>query len=104
VNDPVYLSGVLTVSKADAADRSKMPVIGFIAAKLSPTTCTLQSENEMDGFIGLIPQQRYWIAVGGGISATLPPSDGSSVEQEAGIAVSSTILNIMLGMSPEQNV
>lgn len=104
VRDAVYLSGTLAVDKADATDRAKMPAVGFVVQKPTATTCILQDRGELSGFVGLTPQARYFFSTGGAISTSAPTPNGASVEQQAGFAVSATILDIELGTSPEMDV
>lgn len=88
------------VALADASDATKMPAIGFVATKPTATTCDVQSDGELDGFVGLIPGTRYWFdqTTPGGIRASVPTHP--AVEQQAGFAKTTTILKIQLGVSP----
>lgn len=101
VRDAVYISGPGAADLTDASNPAKMPAIGFIATKPTPTTCTIQDEDELAGFSGLTPGARYYFSQStpGGITTTAPTAPG--VEQQAGHAKDATTLKVELGVSPE---
>lgn len=106
VRDAVYLSGAGAVDIADATNRSKMPAIGFIASKPTATTCILQDEDELSGFVGLTPGAIYYAdpTTPGGITTTKPdPIVDGHVAQQVGIAKSATVLKIEISVPPPVN-
>jgi len=100
----VYQSASGTVALADASNPAKMPAIGFIASKPTTTSCVLQDEDELSGFVGLTPDAVYYAdpASPGGITTTQPslPGDAGKVAQQVGVAKSATVLRITIATSP----
>jgi hypothetical protein len=84
VRQLVYQSGDGAVDLADASDPAKMPAIGFIASKPTATTCVIQDEDELGGFVGLTPDVPYYAdpATPGGITPTLPDVLAGEVVQQ----------------------
>lgn len=90
----VYSSGSNACAAANAADPAKRLAIGFVRSKPAATTAEVQFDNELDGFVGLIPKAIYYMAeVDGEITAT-PPTTAGSVVQPVGYAKNATTLVI----------
>lgn len=93
VNDVVYVSGVDQVDGADAsAGSSKIPAIGFVTSKPTPTTAVVQYAGLLPNtFAGLVPGTAYYLGLSPGTivpAGTLFPP-GSTVQQ-VGVARSSS--------------
>lgn len=95
IRDAMALTGADTVDKADSNDPARLPAIGFVKAKPSSTTCTLQYDGEMGGFSGLTPGITYFLdeVTPGAITATAPTASGGNV-QAVGFARNPTTLVI----------
>lgn len=97
VRDLVYSSGVNSVDKADADDAGKRPAVGFVRSKPSTTTCIVQYDGELTGFVGLTASDiMYMSETAGAITATAPTASGSSV-QEVAFARNATTIAIEIG-------
>lgn len=94
VGDPVYITGSGTADEASATSISTAPCIGFVTAKPTTTTAIVQVNGFLSGaFAGLTPGSTYFLAVGGGITAT-PPDTVGNIIQKVGVAVTATELLI----------
>jgi hypothetical protein len=101
VFDCVYIrgdldpSGKYRVGKADPYGL-KMPAVGVITEKTSPTECVFQWIGELGGFPGLISGKTLWVGLDGKLTHTMPSSP--AYQQCMGAAVSSTtvLLNNVL--------
>lgn len=100
VRQCMFVAGLGLLGIADATDPAKMPAVGLIKSKPSPTTCTIADAGDLDGFVAL-PAGRVFVGVAGGLAAA-PPAAG--VEQQAGFSLSGQRLKISLGVSPEVGV
>lgn len=91
LRDAVYVSGAGIVNKADASLVAKTPAIGFVSA----LSGLVQTEGEMDGFSGLVPNTLYYLSpvTPGAITATAPTTLGHVV-QALGLAKTATVLII----------
>jgi hypothetical protein len=100
VTDGVFSTSDLAVDLVDPTNVLRTPAIGFIDSKPTATTCTVRKAGELAGFTGLVAGTRYFFSATspGKIAATAPSHP--NVEQQGGIAVSATILDIQLGASP----
>lgn len=101
VGDFVYAVADGTVAKADITDWDKMPAIGCIISKTSPTQCTVQTANIVSLYSGLSVGKVYFLGPNGRPVVPRPvPAPGSSIFlQSVGFAVSPTTLMIGLGSS-----
>lgn len=83
VGDAVALSGANTVDKANAADPTRRPAIGYVASKPTATTCVVVSYGELTVFGGLVAGRIYYLsdAVPGGSTITAPSASGSTVQR-----------------------
>jgi len=100
VGQIVYLTGAAgpAVDAALAAHPSSTyPAIGFISLKMSPTTCTVQTDGELAVFAGLTPGAIYYVdpVTPGAITST-PPSASGHVVQKVGQAKDATTILINL--------
>lgn len=93
------IAGVPQVASAAASDAAKMPAVGAIVAKPTPTTCTVQRFGRVDvsgtGAV-LTPGARYFVGFSGEPvspppTAALSPT-GYVLLQPIGVATSATIL------------
>lgn len=70
---PVYITGpavggVYQVSSADADDPAKMPAIGFIESKPTPTTCIVRTSGVLLGIVvGLTVNKPVFVGPAGSI-------------------------------------
>ena len=95
----VYSSAADTVDVADSTI-SKGPCIGFGSALLPGGKLLVRSEGLLDGFVGLVPGETYYLDpnVHGAITNLYPPGPYApgTVQQEVGTAFSVTELKITL--------
>ena len=78
VKDFVYItgpaiSGIYQVARADVTDYNKLPAVGVVIEKPTPTTCKIQWQGEVTVFTGLTPHKVYFLATTGQIT-DVPPS------------------------------
>lgn len=85
-------SGVLSMRKADATDTTK-PCNGFVkvAVAMGDAGVFFGSGQANDQVSSLTPGTTYYLAVGGGLTATAPSTTGQGVQQ-VGTALSATEL------------
>ncbi len=97
VNDAVYITGADAVDQADASGAATSPAVGFVRFKPTATSCIVQSDGELSGFIGLTPGAIYYLSDSavGAITATAPTTSGSTV-QPLGFARNATTLVILV--------
>jgi len=96
VGKAVYVTGPKVgeryqVTTADPSDSTKMPSVGVIIEKSSPTECVVQALGEMVGIVtGLTPGRLVMIESDGSIGHTLPvPGVGATARiQYIGTALS----------------
>lgn len=93
VGDAVYGTGPDSVDRAQANSISTVPAIGFVLAKPTTTTASVQYFGEVAGFSGLSTGSTYYLSdtVAGGITTTAPSTTGFIV-QKVGFAKDSTTL------------
>lgn len=99
VGDLVRVSTTGTVTKADITDWNKMPAVGCIVSKSSPTSCVIQTGNQVSLYTGLIPGKVYFVGFNSRPVYPRPiPAPGSSIFiQSIGLAVNSTTIMIAPG-------
>jgi hypothetical protein len=98
VGDCVYVTGdavggFYQVSKSDPRDQTKMPSIGIITVKKSPTECRVQFIGEVHSvYVGLIPRSTLFVGSNGRLSETPPDAlvGGYAFVQPMGTAASSS--------------
>lgn len=103
VGDCVYITGdsiagFYQVTKADPSDQSKMPSIGIITIKKSPTECRVQFIGEVSNvYVGLTPRSTLFVGSTGRLSDVAPvPSLGDyAFVQAMGSVVSSTVIVLL---------
>lgn len=92
VGDFVYVTSADAVAKADPMNGSKMPAIGVIERKASPTRAFVRFGGAVVGFAGLAPGGRYFVGATGAASLTPPPGPGRRYVQHVGVAITPTTL------------
>ena len=91
------INGKWRVHTANPEDFTKMPAIGVLISKSTPTVGVACILGPCDIFSGLTPGTNYMVNAGGGLTPTVPGTSttGSFWGQHLGVAVRSTTL--MLG-------
>lgn len=98
LGDVVYMNGPLNdVRGVDLTDFNKMPVVGSIVEKPTPTTCVVQTSNILSGiYTGLTPGKIYYAGIGANPKPVYPAPIPGAAEtifiQPIGIAVNSTTI------------
>ena len=100
VGDAVYISGprvgnLYQVDKADITDPMKIPAVGLIVSKRSPTEASVRWEGPIEGiFTGLVPRRVYYLNTSGTIDLVVPaPGLGQSLYvQRLGVALAADVL------------
>lgn len=101
VGDPVCMRDEMTVSgrwrveKADCLYRDKMPAVGILISKSTPTTGVMRRVGPVEGiFSGFDVKEKTFIGKGGGVVQPPPiPDPGETVRmQRFGLVVSNDIL------------
>jgi hypothetical protein len=97
VGDAVQITGADAVDEADASVPADRPVIGFVQAKPTATTCILHYYGDLGVFSGLTVGATYYLSdtTPGAITTTAPTTVGSIV-QEVGFARNSTTLVVFI--------
>lgn len=105
VRQLVYQSGDGAVDLADASDPLKMPAIGYIVSKPTPTTCVIQDEDELGGFVGLTPDVPYYVSptTPGDHTPTLPDVLAGEVVQQVNTPKTAAIIRIEISTPPPVN-
>lgn len=96
LGNAVYVTGpavgdVYQVATADPRDAAKMPALGVIVEKTSPTECFVQSLGELKGsYTGLSPGRLVMVEIGGTLGQTFPTAlpGGTARVQYLGTALS----------------
>ena len=104
VGDLVYISGNIVggdyqVQKIDPTTGAKMPAIGVIVAKLTPTRAVVQREGAVKGvYTGLVAGKVYFAGANSQPSVTCPTPGygGAMYVQPIGIALDSNVLQLTL--------
>jgi hypothetical protein len=107
VGDCVYVTGdsigeFYQVTKADPADQTKMPAVGVIIKKYSPTECRVQFIGEVKNvYVSLSPRSTLFVGANGRLNGVppLPVSGGYVFIQAMGTVVSSTVVVMMPSLS-----
>lgn len=92
LRDVVYLTGDLTVDKADNSAIATTPIVGIVIDKPTNTTATLVFFGIVTGFTGLTPGTDVFLGTNGGIIVPPLPTTSGTVIQKIGQVVSSTTL------------
>ena len=94
----VYLSGSESVRTVDIDDLGKMPAVGIVISKGSPTTCVVQVTGEVDA-TGLTPGPQY-VGTSSTPVGTRPANPGAGLRniQFIGTAISAT--RLLLTVTP----
>ena len=95
IRDEMTVTGRWRVEKADALSRDKMPAVGVIVSKTTPTTGIVRIVGPIDGmYSGMTVGEKVFIGKGGGIIQPAPiPLEGESVRmQRFGLVLSPNVL------------
>lgn len=92
----VYLSAADTVDRADANNATAVPAIGFAREKLSATQAVVQYNGELDGFVGLVTGDTYYLSEIAGQVTNVAPTDTGAIVQEVGFARNPTTMVIKI--------
>jgi hypothetical protein len=65
VLDLVHVAGESEVRLCDPRDRSRMPAVGAVVAKLSETIAVVQVDGEIDGYVGLSSGRTHFVGADG---------------------------------------
>ncbi len=84
------VNGKWRVHTADPSDFSKMPAVGILISKSTPTVGVAKILGTCDIFTGLMPGVNYMVGAGGTLVETVP--NGLFWGQHLGIAVTTTML------------
>jgi len=101
VGDLVFAAGPnRTVDLADPVNMTKMPVIGIVSSKPTPSSCIVQTTGIATGLSGLTAGQYVFIGRNGRPTMTSPtPALGETlVHQPLGIAIDSTSMVLCLSI------
>lgn len=97
------VGGVPQVAAADCRDLAKMPIIGVIVSKSSPTECVVQRTGRIDfaPYAPLTPGARYFVGDAGEPVTPAPtPAPGSYVIiQPVGVALSDSFIEFQPSMT-----
>jgi hypothetical protein len=88
------IGGVYQVAKADITDYSKLPAVGVVIDKPTPTTCKIQWQGEVTIFSGLIPHKIYFLDTLGQASDIPPTPTTNLFIQVLGTALDTNVLLI----------
>jgi hypothetical protein len=107
VGDLVHVSGPvqdgqISVTKVDITEYAKMPSIGVIVSKLSPTRCVVQMEGEIKGvYSNLSPGRIYFVGLSGQPVAAppTPAPGGKAYLQPVGVALGEDVLALKLHLN-----
>lgn len=96
VGDLVYITGpmsggALQVDKVDPTQLLKMPAIGVVVDKSSPTTCTFVTSGPVQVLTGLTPNARYYVGADGR-PTSVPPTARPLFFQVIGVALENETL------------
>jgi hypothetical protein len=95
--DAVYLSASGTVDKATSYE-DESPCIGFISALLPLNKCLMRREGELDGFLGLVPGDAYYLdaSTPGAITNAPDQTNSGKVMQRVGLAITTSKLLVII--------
>lgn len=100
VGDCVYVTadsilGFAQVAKVDPTDIAKMPAIGIVKSKSSPTVCVVHILGILTAG-PFIPQKRYFVGTSGNV-VDAPPIIRPIFLQQIGVAIDSSRLSVSNG-------
>lgn len=92
VGDLVYVTGADAVARVDPFDGAKMPAVGVIERKKTPTRALVRFDGTVAVFAGLTPGARLFAGSSGVPSATPPAGPGRRYVQPVGVAITATTI------------
>lgn len=94
LRDTATITGRWRVQRADPFDATKMPGIGILLRKITPTTGIMQRVGSVRGiYSGFVPPRFVWVGVDGRPTQTIPaPVGGPVIIQRMGMPVESGVL------------
>jgi hypothetical protein len=100
------VAGVAQVATADPSTLAKMPAVGVVTDKTSPTTCTVQRLGRVDlsaSALTFSPGSRLFVSLTGAVSGTVPAASASPsgyvFVQPIGVATAAATLEFNPSMS-----
>lgn len=88
------VGGYYQVGTVDPSDRGKMPAIGMIIQKLTPTTCFVQFRGTVEGvYSDLTPGELLFVGDGGGLDDEMPAGSSKYV-QSVGTSLGSDVFRL----------
>ena len=95
-------TGRWRVEKADCFDETKMPAVGILISKSTPTTGIMRRVGPVDEFTGLDFTKHYFVGPAGSMvnPAPTPPSGTYVVVQRVGIPVDPDIIYLTGEIGP----
>lgn len=88
------VGGYYQVGTADPSDRGKMPAVGMIVQKLTPTVCFVKFEGVVEGvYSDLTPGELLFVGDGGGLDDEMPAGNSKYV-QSVGTSLGSDVFRL----------
>lgn len=91
VGDVVYSTGANSADVADDSTIARLPALGVVLEKPTPTTATVFYRGEVNVLSGLTPGATYFVGTLGAVTTT-PPSAVGRYIQSVGVAIDSDTL------------
>lgn len=92
VGDLIYVTPTGSVERADPYDRTKMPALGVVIAKLSSTRAHVRSVGRVLVYSGLTPGTLYGVGADSRPSSVLVPGPARRWLQAVGTALDTNVL------------
>jgi hypothetical protein len=94
LRDTATVTGRWRVQRADPMDNNRMPGIGVLLRKVTPTTGIMQRVGHIRGiYSGLVAPRPVWVGVDGRPTQTIPaPTGGPVIIQRLGLPVDGDVL------------
>ena len=90
-----------TVSTADPSDIAKMPAVGVVISKSSPTNCVVRWRGESEPvYLGLSTGKPYWVGDDGLPSYSPPTGPPGSVRFAQFLGYSTESTKLLLNVTP----
>lgn len=94
IRDEMTITGRWRIERADCFDESKIPAVGILISKSTPTTGIMRRKGPVDLFVGLDTTKRYYVGPAGSLLDSAPDAPVGSyvIAQKIGIPVDSSVL------------